>query len=87
MENDKKSTIAECHKNMHNKNIDINTLSDEQLIKMANSEFDQQQKMLDLRKKYHQEFLKILSIKKVMLLYEAEKDFRKELLKKLRGDK
>ena len=63
---------------------DINTMSDEELTKIANSEFEFEQKMLDLKKKYHSEFLKVISIKKIVLLEKAEHEFRKELLKKLK---
>ncbi len=38
----------------------------------------------ELTKKYALEFKKILPVKKVVLLYKAENDFKRELLKKLR---
>ncbi|MEI7595470.1 MAG: Spy/CpxP family protein refolding chaperone [Bacteroidota bacterium] len=87
MEQEKRTMMKECHKGIHEKGKpDIKNMTDDQLIKLSSMEFESQQKMLDLRKKYHQEFLKVLSIKKVMLLYEAEKDFKKELLKKLKDN-
>jgi hypothetical protein len=36
-----------------------------------------------LLKKYATEFKKVLPIKKVVLLFKAENDFKRELLKKL----
>jgi hypothetical protein len=37
----------------------------------------------DLLKKYAAEFKKVLPVKKVVLLFKAENDFKRELLKKL----
>ncbi|GAA4301852.1 hypothetical protein [Compostibacter hankyongensis] len=48
------------------------------------ADFDYQQKVLDLRKKYNREFLKILPPQKVVILYRAERDFYNRLLKELR---
>jgi ABC-type uncharacterized transport system substrate-binding protein len=41
----------------------------------------------DLIKKYAAEFKKVLPVKKVVLLYKAENDFKRELLKKLRENR
>jgi hypothetical protein len=38
----------------------------------------------EMIKKYASEFKKVLPIKKVVMLYKAENDFKRELLKKLR---
>ncbi len=50
-----------------------------------------QQKELDLRKKYSSEFRKALNARKTLMLGRAERDFNRELLKRLRdrrdGDK
>jgi hypothetical protein len=40
-------------------------------------------KMNDLTIEYQNKYLEVISAKKVLLLFKAEKDFRKELLKKL----
>lgn len=42
------------------------------------------QQMADLRKEYHQALKKVLPAEKVFLLYQAEFDFQKELLHKIR---
>lgn len=40
----------------------------------------------EMIKKYASEFKKVLPIKKVVMLYKAENDFKRELLKKLRDN-
>ena len=40
------------------------------------SELEREEKILDLRKKYKSEFLKVLSAEKVNKLFQAEKEFR-----------
>lgn len=42
-------------------------------------------KTLELKKKYRQEFGKVLSAEKVKKLYMAERDFREELIRQLRN--
>lgn len=66
-----------------NKNIDI--LTDAQLEDFANDELIFEQKMLDLKKKYYMEYKKVLPIKKIVKLQIAEKQFQKELLKRVKG--
>lgn len=49
------------------------------LIDMVNFKIQE----ADLLKKYATEFKKVLPVKKVVLLFKAENDFKRELLKKL----
>lgn len=39
--------------------------------------------LLDLRKLYYERFRKVLPIKKVAKLYEAEKEFQRRLIRRL----
>jgi hypothetical protein len=71
-------------KNLEEKDLDIETLTDKQALEIADSQIIQAQKMLDLRKKYHAEFKKVLPPKKLLLLYQAERDFKKFMLKEIR---
>ncbi len=43
-----------------------------------------QQQVLDIRKKYKDQFLKVISMDQLAALYDAEKDFRKLLLEQLK---
>lgn len=62
----------------------IDKMTDEELTKMINDHFDNEQKLLDIKKKYAEEFKKVLVLKKVALLADAENEFRREMIKHAR---
>ena len=51
---------------------------------LIDDDFNYDTKILELKKKYRQEFGKILPPEKVKALYIAERDFREELIKQLK---
>jgi Spy/CpxP family protein refolding chaperone len=57
--------------------------SDAELAKMVDNEIAYKQQDLDLLKKYHSEFKRVLPIRKVAMLYGSEEEFKRELLKRL----
>ena len=72
------------------KKIDINqldSLSVKELNELADREIEKAKKMLELRIQYHENLKKVIPVKKVILLYEAEKEFKKVLLKDLRFER
>jgi Spy/CpxP family protein refolding chaperone len=62
----------------------IEDLSDDELIKLMNERLDNDEKIAQLRKTYHQQFLKILGVQKTAKLYFAEMEFTRELMRKTR---
>jgi len=60
------------------------TLSDTDLDKNVQEMMNQEQKALDIKKKYYPEFKKVLPMKKVALLPRAEREFKRELLGKIK---
>jgi len=62
---------------------EIMDLSEQEAEQFIDERIEHEQQLLDLRKKYHIQLKEVISPKKVMILYEAENEFRKELLKKL----
>ena len=70
--------------NIEDKNVNTETISDKEALEMADAQIIQAQKLLDLRKKYHIEFKKVLPPKKLLKLYQAERDFKKFLLKEIK---
>ncbi len=62
----------------------LETMSDKELLELADAEILKEQRMLDLRKEYHAKFKAILPPLKLMKFYEADKQFKKMLLKRLR---
>lgn len=59
-------------------------LSDEDLSRLGDELLDLKQKELDLVKKYHEEFKQVLPIRKVVLLYKIEQEYKKKLLAEIR---
>ncbi len=57
--------------------------TDEQVSKLIDLNFEYEQKMLDLKKKFDQRFREALPIRKVGQFYKAERDFKKYLVKKI----
>ncbi len=82
--NKKKELTKAFRKNNKDKKVSQEEISDKEALEMADGQIIQAQKILDLRKKYHIEFKKVLPPKKVLKLYQAEKGFRKHLLKKIK---
>lgn len=62
------------------------TLSADELMKLADQEMVLRQQDLDLQKEMHEKLKKVLPAKKLAQLYVAEEDFKKELLKMLKDD-
>ncbi len=58
-------------------------LSEGDAEKLVDNEIALRQKELDIMKKYHSRFKQILPVKKVMMLYRAEEDFKRLLLERL----
>lgn len=59
-------------------------MTDKEVEKSLSDELLHQQQMVDLQRQYQQELLKVISVKKIAMLYKAEHDFKLELLKKMR---
>lgn len=63
-------------------NFDL--MSDADVTKFMDNEFNYQQQELDVKKKYNEEFKKVLPIKKVAKFWVAEQKFKLFLLKQLK---
>lgn len=62
-------------------------LTDKELEAFINEVFTSKQKELDLQKEYYEKYAKVLSVKKVAMLYQAENQFKRELLRKIKEKK
>jgi len=60
-------------------------LTDAEAQSVLNKMIDYEQKQLDLKKQYIEEFKKVIPIKKVLLLQKAELQFKKALLEKIKS--
>jgi hypothetical protein len=63
----------------------IEDLNDAEAEKAVAAQFDAETRIIDLKKEYYQKFKKVLSPKRIVLLHEAQRDFRGELLDELRN--
>lgn len=70
--------------NLEDRDVNVETISDKEAMDMADEQIIHAQKILDLRKKYHAEFKKVLPAKKLLKLYQTERDFKKFLLKEIK---
>jgi len=62
-------------------------LTDKELESFMNEIFATKQKELDLQKEYYEKYAKVLSVKKVAMFYQAENQFKRELLRKIKEKK
>jgi len=67
--------------------VDLTFMSDEECEKLINEVIKVKERELELIKKYTAEFKKVLPIKKVAMIFKAEADFKKDLIKQLRKEK
>lgn len=67
--------------------MDNESLSEQEYKELADSQIKQDVFMLDLRKEYHNRFLSVLPASKVFKLYQVEKQFRRDLLERLKDQK
>jgi hypothetical protein len=64
----------------------IETMSDQEVELAINQRFELEQKLLDLDKQYFERFQSVISIRKIGMYFKAEKEFRLELLKRIREE-
>ncbi|MEO0311385.1 MAG: hypothetical protein RIQ89_1042 [Bacteroidota bacterium] len=77
-------TVRKSRKQMMVKAFsDFEGMGDKEIETMIYNDLAARQNEIDIAKKYHPEFKKILTIKKVALLYKAEEDWKRRLLKLL----
>lgn len=64
--------------------LDLTFMSDEECEKVVNDVIAYKEAEVQLMKSYTEKFKKILPVKKVAMIYKAEYEFKRELVKKLR---
>lgn len=85
---DELETIRKQRRNdMRDLRENIKDLNDKDAEKLIDNEIVSRQKELDVMKNYHAQFKKILPVKKVLMLYRSEEEFKRELLERLRDRK
>ncbi|MFN2396090.1 MAG: hypothetical protein ABR597_10425 [Bacteroidales bacterium] len=83
--NEKRKAMMFRHQQQKNQIDNIDELSEEELLRIADAEILNMEEMTTLRREYHEKFKKILPLKKVIELYETERNFNRNLLRESRG--
>ncbi len=84
--NDKVDNLKKSFRQQFVKDVDFNALSDKEAEAYLIAELLVKQKEYELSKEYYERFKKILPIKKIALIRRAEEDFKKELIKNIKGN-
>lgn len=84
--NDKLENVKKTFRQQYIKDVDFNNVTDKQAEAYLNAELSVKQKEYELYKEYFEKFKKILPIKKIALIRRAEEDFKKELIKNIKGN-
>ena len=69
------------------KNKKLEDMSDAEINALLEQRFKNEEQMLQLQKKYFEKYKTVISLKQRALLYKAERDFRKEMLERIRSKK
>ncbi|OFY97951.1 MAG: hypothetical protein A3K10_04475 [Bacteroidetes bacterium RIFCSPLOWO2_12_FULL_31_6] len=86
-DNEMKTLQQANRKKMKNAKENFDQMADKDAELLVDDYIVEQQRELDIKKKYHVEFKKVLPIKKVGKLYHAEDKFKKELLERMKDQK
>ena len=81
----KRHELKKSFKNEDNFNKqDLDKLTENEASQLLDNQIIEAQKFLDLRKEYHAKFKSVLPAVKVLKLYDAEREFQKVLMDKIR---
>lgn len=83
--NRKRDEMMVRHRTARNRLAELDQLTDAQLLELADMEIANMEEMTALRRQYHERFKEILPLRKVVKLYEAERNFNRNLLRESRG--
>lgn len=83
--NDKIEAVRKSFRSQYNKNTNYNFATDKEAEAYLNAELTLKQKEFEIYKEYDEKFRKVLPVKKVAALRRAEEDFKKEIIKSIKG--
>ncbi len=82
---DKRLKMMVLHRNQRLESANVEDLTEQELMEIADNEILGLEEMASLRREYHERFKEILPILKVVKLYNAERGFNRQLLQDGRG--
>ena len=80
---DQIKSIKQKNNHLIKERKNINNLDENQVEVLNDKKFKIEQQILETRIIYHKEYQNILSNKQIAVLYDAEQEFKKRLLKKI----
>ena len=83
--NQKRAQMMARHRQQRMNLENLENLTEQQLLELADADIVNMEEMISLRREYHEKFKKILPLKKVIQLYEAEREFNRTLFRESRG--
>jgi Skp family chaperone for outer membrane proteins len=83
--NEKLENLKKKFRQQYVKNIDFNLMSEKDAESFLNAESVLKLKEYELHKEYYEKFRKSVPVKKIVLVRRAEDEFRKELIKNIKG--
>jgi hypothetical protein len=83
--NQKRNQMMIRHRRQRVEERNFDQLSERELRDLADADLNNMKEMLQLRRDYHEKFLQILPTVKVILLYDAERNFNRRLYQEDRG--
>lgn len=83
--NQKRAQMMARHRQQRMNIENLENLTEQQLLELADADIANMEEMVRLRREYHERFKKILPLKKVIQLYETERDFNRSLFRETRG--
>ncbi len=83
--NTRRNQMMIRHRNDRKEERNLENLSEQELIEIADADIGNMEEMIALRRQYHEKFKEILPVKKVIQLYNAERDFNRKLYREGRG--
>ena len=84
----KRQEMRKAFKNSDNfRKDEIDKLTEKEASQILDNQLVEAQKFVDLRKEYHTKFTSVLPAVKVLKLYDAEREFQKMLIDKIRQHK
>lgn len=84
--NDKADDLKKTFRKQFIRDVDYSAASDKEAEAYLVAELTLKQKEYELSKEYYEKFKKVLPIKKIALIRRAEEDFKKELIKNIKGN-
>jgi hypothetical protein len=85
IENLKKEGFQKMHK-LKKEGKSLEALSDKELSEIMTEKLNNEKTIAQLNMDYHKKFLNVIGTKKTFQLYEAEMEFRRELMRKFRKE-